>query len=247
MPVDPDDPDIDAAFAAWEEEALLLAAAATNEVVREAWDRAFDEIGLARPGRFDPEAQAFMRDFHFTAIRRIGREEREVIRRQLLQAVMDGLGTDAAARVLGEEFDARRARLRLIARTELNRAANWGRFAGWRASGLVTHKEFIATDDDRVRPDHLAADGEIVPLDAAFTRGAADGRVAPPLAPNCRCTFAPVVEDEARASGLFAAKDDRPAFVEVFPFIRRATNQYERDLVASWRDLRARIREVVRR
>ena len=69
MPTDVPEEDLEDAFAAWEREALLLAGAASDRVVAEAWERAFREVARSAPGRFDPEAQEFMRRYHFAGTR----------------------------------------------------------------------------------------------------------------------------------------------------------------------------------
>lgn len=175
----------------WLDEQVAIYLSRTLRFVDEHNRRAFvagsekAEAELRLKGLFDPEAQAFMARFHVASIRAMSADLRRRIAQTLLEAIRDGVGTAEAARRLRADLTATEARLRLIARTELNRSANWGRLTGWRKSGLVPMKEAIATHDDRVREDHLAADGEIVPIDEPFRTGAAAGLMAPPWEPNC--------------------------------------------------------------
>jgi uncharacterized protein with gpF-like domain len=103
------------------------------------------------------------------------------------------------------------ARALRVARTEMVNAANAGTFAGYRASGIVTKKQWRTSRDEHVRPagrrggpvfDHRAADGQIVGLDEPFivsgeklmypgdtSLGASPGNVI-----NERCTFISVRE-----------------------------------------------------
>ncbi|HOM27127.1 MAG TPA: phage portal protein [bacterium] len=75
-----------------------------------------------------------------------------------------------------------------IARTETNAVVNEAHIEAYRQSEVVEGKEWVATLDDRVRPEHLAIDGEIVELDKPFSNN-----LMYPCEPNCRCTIAPVV------------------------------------------------------
>ncbi len=78
----------------------------------------------------------------------------------------------------------------LIARTESTAANNEGFIEAYKQSDVATHKEWIATKDDRVRDAHLAIDGEIVPVDKAFSNG-----LQYPQEPNCRCVLGPALEE----------------------------------------------------
>lgn len=92
----------------------------------------------------------------------------------------------------------------LIARTETMRASNSGSYHIFQESGMK-QKEWVSTHDGRTRSSHLAADGQQVPMDGFFnvggykmlhphdsSMGAPTGEVV-----NCRCTFAPVMNDQA--------------------------------------------------
>lgn len=242
MPVDVSDEDLDAAYSEWEREALILAGAYTDVAVKEAWEAAFQDVAKAWPNRQDLQAQEFMRRYHFTAIRRISSDERSRIRRVLLDAVRDGLGAEATSRVLRDALDARRARLRAIARTELNRGANWGRLQGYLASGVVDEVEWVATNDDRVRPDHWESNGNRTKTGQPFPGpGVSRGLVAPPAGVNCRCTIIPRTDLEE----LLAAKPRR--FRDEFPWLEDLQDDYEDELDASWTRLGERLEAAVKR
>lgn len=149
------------------------------------------EVELGEPGLMDADAQLFIQQYEYHALLGLTAETSEKLRMTLRLGVSQGKGVPDIARDLRRVLDGDKGRLRNIARTETNRAANWGRYTAWQESGIVEEKEAVATLDARVRPLHLAADGEVVPLNAPFTRGAAAGRLAPPWGPNCRCTIAP--------------------------------------------------------
>lgn len=86
-----------------------------------------------------------------------------------------------------------------IARTETIRSSNAGSqelFSEWG----VTQHEWLATKDDRVRDDHLAADGQVQPIDMPFSVGGedlmypGDPAGSPSNTIQCRCTVLPVME-----------------------------------------------------
>lgn len=90
-------------------------------------------------------------------------------------------------------------RRELIARTETTRSSNYGVheiFKEWN----VREQEWLATLDDRVRDDHLAANGQVVGIDETFNVGGVAMRFpGDPNAPieqtaACRCTTLPVIE-----------------------------------------------------
>src|SRR5215208_1682171 len=81
----------------------------------------------------------------------------------------------------------------VMARTEILDALNYGAFAEMAATGLDGTKEWVATPDDRTRPDHVHADGQKVGVREKFSIGGwpADRPHDPALpadqAISCRC------------------------------------------------------------
>ena len=78
----------------------------------------------------------------------------------------------------------------LISRTESTAANNDGFIEAYKQSGVVTHKEWIATKDARTRPAHKELDGQIVKVDKNFSNG-----LPYPQEPNCRCVIGPAFEN----------------------------------------------------
>lgn len=232
------------------------------------------ESELRRRGLYDVDAQRFVEQFELTAIQSLTVRNAAQVQAALLEAVRRGDSVEQTKARLGKILDAGEARLRLIARTETNRAANGGRFAGWVRSGLVQRKEALATLDDRVRPSHLEAHGEVVGLLEPFTRGAAAGLQAPPWEPNCRCTIAPITRFSGVGRDATEAADDAAAgraFAEdlglgidthgcpqhrggrlqmarppdAIPGTRRMEDTHASDLVAAYRAWRRRLEDLV--
>jgi HK97 family phage portal protein len=89
---------------------------------------------------------------------------------------------DLAKRVAGVFDAAIEGRARVIARTEVLSAANMGAMEAARQSEVVESKSWLATDDERTRPDHAEADGQTVPLEDPFIVGGVE--LAHPGDPN---------------------------------------------------------------
>lgn len=109
-----------------------------------------------------------------------------------------------ADRIRAVFTEATEQRATVIARTEVISAYNGS--ATLAAASLppdvVAGREWIATRDGRTRPAHAAADGQVVPIDAAFTVGGdallypgdPNGQAANTI--QCRCTVAFLTPDE---------------------------------------------------
>ena len=118
----------------------------------------------------------------------------DTTRDKVTRAIADGIEAGESRnqisdRISGvyEEFGTYRSDL--IARTESTAANNEGFIEAYKQSDVATHKEWIATMDDRTRPEHMALDGEIVKVSENFSNG-----LMYPQEPNCRCTIGPAFE-----------------------------------------------------
>lgn len=86
-----------------------------------------------------------------------------------------------------------RARAATISRTEVHTAANTAQHEMAQAMGLKSTREWIATNDDRVRDAHSEADGQVVDADQPFEVGGeelmypGDPGGSPENVINCRC------------------------------------------------------------
>ncbi|MCL2656823.1 MAG: phage portal protein [Betaproteobacteria bacterium] len=118
---------------------------------------------------------------------------RDMIQDAVAQALDEGWSNDKLASALQEHYAFSDARAETIARTETAFADTAGAMEGWRASGLVSKKEWLAAPDCCDACQEL--DGDIVGLDELFEGGVA----AAPLHPGCRCDVLPVLDDEKDA------------------------------------------------
>lgn len=142
---------------------------------------------------------------------RLAKKDRLILRQVLLKAIGEGgLGDVRAVQRAVNGFFKRAAagRALTIARTETGILANGLRHEGMKREG-VQKTEWVNAGDLVVRPEegnpppgegnHRAIDGDVVPLGEKFANG-----LRYPLDPlgaaaeviNCRCTAAPVLEDE---------------------------------------------------
>jgi SPP1 gp7 family putative phage head morphogenesis protein len=125
----------------------------------------------------------------------------KTLRETLLEGFREGETVSQIANRIRHEFDiADRHRAMVIARTEVIGASNAGSLEGMRQSGVVKEKEWITSQDDRVRDSHTTMDEQVVGINEVFTSG--DGNTAQypggfgVAAEDIqeRCTTAPVVE-----------------------------------------------------
>jgi hypothetical protein len=112
------------------------------------------------------------------------------------------------------EFSAKRAET--IARTEVTRAFNAGSLAGAQALGEFgpVEKVWITGLDSRVRPSHIEAEGQYVPLSENFIVGGfamsapGDGPVQEVV--NCRCSTQFLYPGDTRPDGTVVPKTITP-------------------------------------
>jgi len=151
------------------------------------------------------------------AYRRLGSDTRIVRRLQneLSQAVILGEGIPKINRRIRDVARMSHRHAQRIARTETLRVANQGRMLGFYQArdnyGIQMRKKWIATNDERTRPDHARMDGEVVDLDEVFSNGLM--QPGDPLGPpeqviNCRCAVVAVVKWVGSGSALEKSGND---------------------------------------
>ncbi|KKM06727.1 hypothetical protein LCGC14_1741100 [marine sediment metagenome] len=75
-------------------------------------------------------------------------------------------------------------RTELIARTEVSAISNFGNLEGMKQAGATQKMWVVVTPED----DPCLIEGEVVPIDEAFS----NGLDAPPVHPNCQCNTIPI-------------------------------------------------------
>lgn len=123
----------------------------------------------------------------------------------LRSAHEQGLSIDDIAAGLNEDvFDDRLKdwQAERTARTATISSSNAGAHSAYEDASGVVGEEWLATNDDRTRDTHLAAGGQIAPVDGTFLVGGATARYpGDPQLPlkelvNCRCAVVPVFRQD---------------------------------------------------
>lgn len=176
--------------------------------------RAIQEVGSeVEFNIIDPKVVSFLNEVSSTRVTMINDTTKDLLRRALGEGVSLGEGIrDLTERVIEVLQDPSKHRAQRIARTEVMRGSNFGKFAGYTQSGVVEKKQWIATESrwDSVRDEHKVLHGkDPIPLNTPWVY---DGHEAMHpgdfgagyLDINCRCTFIAVIDDPKSLSELDA-------------------------------------------
>jgi hypothetical protein len=142
----------------------------------------------------------FVRDEVADRITSVTRTTIETVKRSIDNSLLEGLGTDEAARELRKQWKVISLnRAKVISRTEILSASNAGGFIGAQSTGLDLMKVWLSTRDGRTRDAHLHVDGEAALMEETFSNGLrypGDPRGSAAQTVQCRCTqtFKPVEE-----------------------------------------------------
>jgi SPP1 gp7 family putative phage head morphogenesis protein len=113
---------------------------------------------------------------------------REMLRVTLTAAMSEGLSNQELATRIRESTAFSKSRAMSVARTETAKADVQGSISGWKESGVVGGKKFLAAPECC---DHCQTlNGKIVGLDEEFEEG------DPPVHPNCRCDVVAVLPED---------------------------------------------------
>lgn len=125
--------------------------------------------------------------------------DRDDVLAAIYNGVTAGLGTEEIARNIRKVSALTPFRAATVARTETHASATFGSIESVRQAeqelGVKMNKEWLATRDDRTRPEHLDADGQQVGLDEKFSVGGeemdrpGDTSASPENVVNCRCAI----------------------------------------------------------
>lgn len=182
------------------------------------------ELGRSGFNDLSPSVVDFITDTSSTRLRGM---INETTRKDLRAALADGVRAsegipELSARVRGVFSSASKHRATTIARTEVLRAGNFGRWEGMRQSGLVAMRRWITAGDARVRrpprddADHVVMNNRTAPIDRPFVMPAGApfaGRTAmfpggwgiAALDVNCRCVTIPVMPAGRDVRNVFTA------------------------------------------
>lgn len=136
------------------------------------------------------------------------RWERGQIQSVAMQSILQGESIPKMSKRIAQTLNVRNIADSIrYARTACTGAENKGRLDGMRhleEDGIVLHKQWTATADDRTRASHLDIDGESVPLNEEFSNGLmypGDPGGAAEEVWNCRCSMGTIVIGFRRKDG----------------------------------------------
>lgn len=124
----------------------------------------------------------------------------ELVDRAVFEAVRQGLSTDAGTELIRRALDSAGVTLdnpflaETIFRTQLNLAYSAGRQNAYEdpdIDEILVGFEYNTVGDDRVRPNHAAMDGLVLPKSHPLWNS-----ITPPNGWNCRCTLLEVFEGD---------------------------------------------------
>ncbi len=138
------------------------------------------------------------------------------INAETLQGILQGESMDKIAKRLRNVQEMNRTQAIRSARTIVTGAENKGRqdsYARAEADGIILQKEWLATNDGRVRHSHAMLDGAIVDQDKKFENGLmypGDPSGRPEEVYNCRCTLVAKVNGfkKVQVQKAMAEKDE---------------------------------------
>jgi hypothetical protein len=185
-----------------------------------------DALGLTAaawtdvPPTQDALAEAYLEQAR-NRLARVGDDLWETAREELLEGMRQGEGVDELAARLQRSAGLTEARASLVARSEVNGAANAGALAQVRAAGVTGSKSWLAAHDLRVRAEHREADEQTVPIGEHFTVGGFpadrphDPTLPPHLSCNCRCAMSFEIDAEAIALAPPPEREREPTAEQV--------------------------------
>jgi len=146
-----------------------------------------------------PEAEAWLAKRTQRFVRQVSETAWANLKGKLTQAMNQGTSVDNLVQIVRDLPDFAPGRAEMIARTEVIGAYNGGLEEGFRQSGNVVAKVWLATLDDRTRETHLELHETEVPIGSDFVsssgaKGPAPGQMGEAGEDiNCRCSLEAIV------------------------------------------------------
>jgi F like protein len=149
----------------------------------------------------------------------LGEAVQPLLRETIFAAYEQGLSVVDAADLIQQKLSAAKpAQARMLARTDLNGLANGSSVMAARMVGIA-YKQWVTANDDRVREQHVEADGQMVPVDQPFQvcgedlMFPGDPAASDECAINCRCTV--VYADAPAEAEILGSAAPPPVTVQV--------------------------------
>lgn len=173
------------------------------DIIKEAGEAGYEQVLKKDFDPADPVTAEWIKKKTIKFATQVNETTIQKLKDTLAEGVLQGESIDQLKqRIKDTMADRITSSSRTIARTEVLSATNAGTLFGYKQSDVVQEKEWLSVEDDRVRPDHADADGQVVGIDEAFSVGGdeldypGDPSGDPDEIINCRCTLLPVINNE---------------------------------------------------
>ena len=168
-----------------------------KDIMKDKGEQVFNELNIDTSFNLhDPKVTDWMNEFCGKQITNINDTTKTLVREQLKQGQENGESIPNLCDRINQYFDdTESSRVKTICRTEVIGASNNATLLGYKQSGVVDNKQWLATEDARTRPTHAEADGQVVGIDEKFIVGGeemdcpGDMDASPENVCNCRCTL----------------------------------------------------------
>lgn len=154
---------------------------------------AFEGARKEAPSKFELSIQGYLAKYALAKVTSVTDTTTEDVLRAIVAGETAGDPIPVIARAISDATGGAVARHRAstIAITETHSAATYASQEAARFTGLALEKEWVSAEDGRTRPSHVAADGQRVAMDEAFSVGGYElqfpGDPAGPAAETIRC------------------------------------------------------------
>lgn len=172
----------------------------------DAWEEfgglALDELGLGLSFNVeDPNVIRILEQQVQRFAETVNQTTWDAVREAIAEGINERESIDQMVDRIQHVYSVRRQDAERIARTEVTTAYNASTLEGWRQSGVVTRKRWLAALDNRTRSTHTSAHGQEVGIDDNFTVGRGSGPCPGSIGVasedvNCRCSMEAVLDVE---------------------------------------------------
>ena len=164
----------------------------TNAVVKNNYLKGWDEAEEQLDRNFIPDTNAiqYLANYTFQNIKGMQDDIANKLRQELQRGFMAGEGIDKIKARVTKIFDVGDNRAEMIARTETNRASNFGKLHAFQKADVPGKKEWVTHFDARTSDICKRLDGQVVGLDESFKDPKTNWEgPAAPAHVNCRSTW----------------------------------------------------------
>jgi SPP1 gp7 family putative phage head morphogenesis protein len=163
-------------------------------------------------GIWDKKVVTLLRTKNLTNLKGITEEMNKGITQSLAKGIVEGEGFPELAQRISDKVESIGiARAEVLARTEVQEAANLAAKTRYEQAG-IEYAQWLTAKDDRVSEQDRPRDGIVFELAKGIDEGFLDGQgyrknsdkpaTIPPSHPRCRCAIVPKSEEMVRDMGL---------------------------------------------